>query len=105
MNLASVWPKHLNIWMAKYRVDFTKSASKELKRLPDHIQRRIRTALLALAADPFSEILKMKKIKGQESVYRIRLGDYRVVYDVQSALLLVLVIRVGHRSDVYRGVD
>ncbi len=91
--------------MAKHRIDFTKSAAKELKQLPPHIQQRIKTALLALATDPFSEILKIKKIKGHESLYRIRLGDYRLVYDVQSAVLLVLVIRVGHRSDVYRGLD
>ena len=87
-----------------YVVEFTKSASKDLKKLPDYVQQRVKTALSSLRLDPFSELIRYRKIKGHDSLYRIRLGDYRLVYQVKEGWLLILVIRVGHRGDVYRGI-
>jgi mRNA interferase RelE/StbE len=60
-----------------------------------------RVALTFLSQNPFSEVLQVKKLRGEENLYRIRLGDYRLVYEVRRKEILVLVIKIGHRSDVY----
>jgi len=88
--------------MPNYRIEFTKSAKKEFDQLPAKFQDRVLEALAFLAQNPFSEFLKYKKLKGIESLFRIRLGDYRIVYEVKGDLLLVLIIKIGHRKDVYR---
>lgn len=85
-----------------YRVAITASAKKELDRLPAKVAERCIEALSFLAINPFSEVLHVKKLRGPEALYRVRVGDYRIVYEVQKKVLLVLVIKVGHRSDVYR---
>lgn len=88
--------------MAAYRVEFVKSAEKEFERLPARIKTKTAEALSLLSLNPYSEILKIKKMKGTESLYRIRLGEYRIVYEVRDKRLLILVIKVGHRREVYR---
>ena len=85
-----------------YRVELTKSAKKEFDGLPSRIQDRCLEALGFLAQNPFSEVLHVKKLKGVYSLYRVRIGDYRIVYEVQKKVLLVVVIKIGHRGDVYR---
>ncbi len=91
--------------MAAYRVEFKKSAKKEFDRLPLRIQGKVIEALKLLSESPFSELLQIKKIRGGESLYRIRVGDYRLVYEVQTAVLWVIVIKIGHRREVYRGLQ
>lgn len=86
----------------KYKVVFQKSAFKEYKSLPRKIQIRVDQLLEILSIDPLSEILKFKKIRGKENHYRVRIGDYRVIYSPVNDVLVVRVIRVGHRKDVYR---
>jgi mRNA interferase RelE/StbE len=54
-----------------------------------------------LSQNPFSELLNVKKLKGSEGVFRFRLGDYRVLYEVRKERLIVLVIKIGHRREVY----
>lgn len=88
--------------MPTYQLEFAKSARKEFDRLPVRIQDRVLEALTLLSHNPFSELLKVKKLRGAETLYRIRLGDYRVVYEVQKKRLIIVVIKVGHRSDIYR---
>ena len=84
-----------------YDVFFTKSAHKEYRRLPKKVRKRIDDALEVLRVNPLSELLKTKKIRGIEGHYRIRLGDYRLIYTPHFDKLIVRVIRVGHRKDVY----
>lgn len=91
--------------MAAYRIEFKKSARKEFDRLPRKVQERVVEALKFLSESPFSDLLNIKKIKGEESLYRIRIGDYRLVYEVQTAVLLVIVIKIGHRREVYRNLQ
>jgi mRNA interferase RelE/StbE len=91
--------------MAAYRVEFKKSARKEFDRLPRRIQEKVVEALRFLSESPFSDLLNIKKIKGEESLYRIRIGDYRLVYEVQAVVLLVIVIKIGHRREVYRNLQ
>jgi len=87
--------------MATYAIEFVKSARKDFEKLPARIRERIVEALTVLSLNPYSELLKVKKLKGAE-LFRIRLGDYRVVYEVRKKQLVVVVIKVGHRSEVYR---
>ena len=89
---------------ASYQVQFTKSATKEYSTLPRKTQDKIAEALQFLSTNPFSELLKVKKSKGADALYRIRIGDYRVVYEIRLEILLIIVIKIGHRREVYRGV-
>lgn len=86
--------------MASFRISWKTSALKELKGLPSEVVTRIVRRVDKLAEDPFPP--GSKKLVGSQHMYRIREGDYRVVYDVLAQQVLIEVIRVGHRSDVYR---
>jgi len=85
-----------------YEVVFQKSAYKEYEALPKDIKSKIDEVLLIIRINPYSEILKLKKIKGRENHYRIRVGDYRVIYTPVNQTLVIRIIRVGHRKDVYK---
>lgn len=85
-----------------YRILFQKSAFKEYKKLPKKIREKVDESLEILSVNPISEILRFKKIRGKENHYRIRIGDYRLIYSPQDGYLVVRVIRIGHRKDVYR---
>ena len=85
--------------MAEYRVLFKPSADKALRKLPESIQVRIATAAKGLRADPRPR--GCLKLKGEGNLWRIRVGDYRVVYTIEDDELIVLVVRVAHRKDVY----
>lgn len=79
-----------------YEVRFAASAAREFRKLPPDVRRRLAPAIDALAAAPRPP--GVKKLAGASDLYRIRVGDYRVVYEVSDAALLVLVVRVRHRS-------
>jgi mRNA interferase RelE/StbE len=83
-----------------YRVEFTKAAIKQLGALPQNVQNRIQAKLATLAANPRpSGVIKMQ---GEIDIYRIRIGDYRALYATQDDVLIVLVLKIGHRRDVYK---
>jgi mRNA interferase RelE/StbE len=75
-------------------------ARRSLNRLPAKLRERILRALIRLEADPF--VGDVRKLSGQRDTWRLRIGDYRVIYEIEGDRLLVLVIRIGHRRDVYR---
>ena len=85
--------------MASYRVVLTSTAEKELKGLSAQLNARIVPRLEALASNPRPP--GCKKLKGGDKEWRIRVGDYRVVYTIDDARLLVEVTRIRHRSEVY----
>ena len=85
--------------MASYRIDWKKSAIRELKSLPKEILPNIVSAVSELSSNPFPH--GVKKLSGAEHTYRIRIGAYRVVYIVAKATTSVEVVRVAHRKDVY----
>lgn len=87
---------------SSYRVEFTKSARKEFSDLPNKMQDKVVEALTFLAENPFSDLLRIKRLKGAPSLYRIRIGDWRVVYEVRSDTLVVVIIKIWHRKEVYR---
>jgi mRNA interferase RelE/StbE len=86
--------------MASYRLEWRRSATKDLRRIAATDVPRVVSAAEALADDPFPA--GCTKLSGSERSYRIRVGDYRVLYDVFSGRLLIEVIKVGHRKDVYK---
>jgi mRNA interferase RelE/StbE len=86
--------------MDSYRIEFARSATKDLRTIDRQWLPRIASAIDALADDPRPS--GCKKLVGSEHTYRIRVGDYRIVYDIQGAKLVVSVIRVRHLRDVYR---
>ncbi|MEH1936920.1 MAG: type II toxin-antitoxin system RelE/ParE family toxin [Nostoc sp.] len=83
-----------------YEVKFTKGAKKMFRKLSQELQDRIQTKIDDLAIEPRPN--GVKKLKGEENSYRIRVGDYRVIYDIFDDVLLVSVVEVGHRSEVYK---
>ncbi|MHC5676487.1 type II toxin-antitoxin system RelE family toxin [Nostoc sp.] len=83
-----------------YEVKFTKGARKMFRKLSQELQDRIQTKIDDLAIEPRPN--GVKKLKGEENSYRIRVGDYRVIYDIFDDVLLVSVVEVGHRSEVYK---
>lgn len=84
----------------KYRVDMRRSAQRELKRLPGRTQSQILDRADALADDPRPP--GCVKMHGTKHIYRIRCGDYRVIYEIRDEIVLVVVIKIGHRREVYR---
>lgn len=82
-----------------YAVAFERSAEREFLALPPTVRERIPKALRPLQADPFAA-RNVKALKGD--FYRLRVGDYRVIYSVMAEVLTTLVIKVGHRREVYR---
>ena len=83
-----------------YEIRLTSRARKELASLPRAARTRVARRIDALANDP--RPIGVVKMKGTTS-YRIRVGVYRIIYDIYDQFLLVEVIRVDHRKDVYRG--
>jgi mRNA interferase RelE/StbE len=84
-----------------YRIEFKPAAVRALAALPNPDQRRIRTRIDALAAEPRPP--GAVDLRGSpEGFLRIRSGDYRIIYLVQDRVLLVIVVTIGHRRDVYR---
>ena len=83
----------------RYRVILPKSVQKELDRLPDEMLKRVMARLTELEVNPRPP--DVKKLKGR-SAWRIRVGDYRVIYEIHDRELKILVITVGHRREIYR---
>jgi mRNA interferase RelE/StbE len=83
-----------------YEIYFRKSAVKELKKIPVKDQTLITAAIKALASNPHPQ--GHKKLIGDNSTFRIRIGNYRVIYDLYETRLYIEVIRVRHRKDAYR---
>lgn len=82
-----------------YKVIVSKTASKELADLPIQVVNRIIPAIKKLAEDP--RPVGCKKLKGHQDTWRIRIGDYRVVYSVDDVVRIVDIRSVGHRKDIY----
>ncbi|MEM8831552.1 MAG: type II toxin-antitoxin system RelE/ParE family toxin [Cyanobacteria bacterium P01_G01_bin.19] len=83
-----------------YRIEFSKSASKQFRKLPSGIKKRVKVKIDELAREPRPN--NVKKIQGDERSYRIRVGDYRIIYEIEDAVLLITVIKIKHRSEVYK---
>ena len=85
-----------------YQVSLTAEATRNLDALPDKLYRQVRRHIDALATVPRPP--GSKKLAGHDELWRVRSGDFRIVYQVKDKALLVLVVRVGNRREVYRGL-
>ncbi|MEA5534143.1 type II toxin-antitoxin system RelE/ParE family toxin [Crocosphaera sp. XPORK-15E] len=83
-----------------YQVELKSSAKRQFKKLSADIQRVILTKLEQLTLNPRPP--QSQKMVGEDNTYRIRVGDYRIIYEVFDHRLVVMVIRIGHRREVYR---
>jgi len=86
--------------MGKYRVEIKKSAVKEIGHLPGRDMKAVLDKIASLAEDPRPHACQ--KLSGQEQ-YRLRRGNYRILYSIEDDVLTVYIVKVGHRKDVYRG--
>ena len=86
--------------MARRRVEISRSAERQLKKLPSQDQRAVVKAILSLSDDPFPQ--GCRKLSGYDDVYRVRVGRYRVLYSVSRSKLIIIILKIGHRKDGYR---
>ena len=84
--------------MASYEIEITRSAERQLKRLPPDDQQRILAAILPLSDNPFPR--GSRKLSGYDDVFRIRVGTYRVLYSVSEKKLIIIMLKIGHRKNV-----
>lgn len=82
-----------------YEVKFTKSANKELRKLPEPISTGLIKAIYRLSADPRKG--PVRPMVGSTS-WRLRVGDYRVIYDISDSALTILILKAKHRKDIYK---
>ncbi|MGV2918461.1 type II toxin-antitoxin system RelE family toxin [Streptomyces alfalfae] len=88
----------------KYAFRFTAAAQRQLRAISRPDAMRILTALTALGDDPCRQDADVKKLTGPSGLYRLRVGSYRVAYQINDGELVVLVVKVGDRRDVYRNL-
>lgn len=83
-----------------YLVIFNNHAARSFRKLPRDIQQRLKPVINDLQEDP--RPMGAEKIKGKDDIYRIRVGDYRILYEVRDKELIICIIEAGHRREVYR---
>lgn len=85
--------------MERYRLVFKKSVARDLRAIPNADLKKILARIDGLRSEP--RPAGCEKLSAQER-YRVRQGDYRIVYEIEDAILVVLVVKIGHRREVYR---
>lgn len=85
--------------MGKYKLEFKKSVAKDLRNIPKRDVVRILKCFDALSKDPRPP--GCEKLSGLDR-YRVRRGAYRIIYEIQDEILSIIVVKVGHRRDIYR---
>ena len=84
-----------------YNIVFTKQATKILQKIPANNMVRIRQKIEEIAENPFLPHSNVTKLQNREG-YRLRVGDWRVIYEVQQDKVLIIVLKIGLRKEVYR---
>ena len=83
-----------------YTVEFAPRAARDFRKLPAEVRRRLSPHIDRLARNPRPH--GSSKMSGPEDFYRIRVGDYRIIYTIEDDRLVILVVRIAHRREVYR---
>ncbi|MCB8777511.1 type II toxin-antitoxin system RelE/ParE family toxin [Planktothrix agardhii 1032] len=83
-----------------YRIQFSKKAQRQFQALPQLVQEQLQPKIDALSINP--RPFGIKALQGRKGLLRLRAGDYRVIYQLEDDLLIVLIVEVGHRREVYR---
>ena len=86
--------------MGHHEVEVSRTAEKQLRKLPRDVQERVVRRMLLLAEDPFPQ--GARKLAGYDDVYRVRVGRYRILYSVWQRRMVIIILKVGQRKDVYR---
>ena len=86
--------------MAKYKIKVSSTAEKRLKKIPKKDMPRLVAAIQSLSYDPYPE--GCRKLMGEKATYRIRQGHYRIIYEVKNKELIILILKLGHRKDIYK---
>jgi mRNA interferase RelE/StbE len=86
--------------MSDYRIELSATAEKQFRKLPKSAQRRLAITINSLASDPRPR--GSRRLQGYEDVYRVRSGVYRIIYSIMDKRLLIIVLKIGHRKDIYR---
>ena len=86
--------------MKKYNIIFSKRAEKDILKLPAVIVEKIIPVIILLEEEP--RPIGCKKLKGYTNYWRVRIGDYRVIYTIEETILVIDVREVGHRKDIYK---
>ncbi len=87
--------------MPKYELEIAKSVEKDLKKIAQKMRPVLFDSIEELASNPFPES-KYKKLKGTVNSFRLRVGNYRILYDVDNNSMKITIYRVRHRKDVYK---
>ncbi|MFA6535338.1 MAG: type II toxin-antitoxin system RelE/ParE family toxin [Candidatus Babeliales bacterium] len=87
-----------------YTIFFTDDAKKDLRKLEKQIISRIFEKVKELTSNK-SDNLNIKKLKSKDPLYRVRMGDYRIIYCIKHAKIIVYVVAIGHRKDIYSNLD
>jgi len=85
-----------------YKLEILPSVKRVLSVLPKKIQKQIDKVILSLSENPRPQ--GVKRLQGKTDYYRIRSGDYRIIYQIKDDVLTVLIIKIGHRRDIYRNI-
>ena len=86
-----------------YRVEIRPAARRQIKKLPREVQAKVLSRLTCLAEDP--RPAGAEALQGYQELYRLRVGQYRVLYEIHDGVLVVVVVRVGHRKEVYQNLS
>lgn len=86
--------------MAKFKIEISSTAEKSLKKLPKRDIGKIVSTIQNLANDPYPA--GCRKLTGEENVYRVKQGNYRVLYEVKGKTLIILILKIAQRKDVYK---
>jgi mRNA interferase RelE/StbE len=86
--------------MARYSLRISRTAEKQFRRLPAEDRRRVARAMLGLGEEPHPP--GSRKLTGYDDVFRVRVGVYRIIYSISGRTLVIIILKIGHRKDVYR---
>lgn len=84
-----------------YKITYTAQAVKSLLKMPRDVAKRIREKIEQVAEDPFASIPNAKKLQGRPG-YRLRVGDWRVIYEIDAGEIVIIVLKIAQRGEVYR---
>lgn len=88
--------------MASYRIEISATAEKQIRKLSRDDQIRVLRAIRPLATTPNPP--GARKVRGYDDVFRIRVGTYRILYRVEGRRLLIIILKIGHRREIYRSL-
>ncbi|GAB4316288.1 type II toxin-antitoxin system RelE/ParE family toxin [Cyanobacterium aponinum UTEX 3222] len=84
-----------------YKIEYSKTAIKKLNKIPKNLVKRIQNKLTEIAQNPYRENPNLKKLVGREG-YRLRIGDWRIIYEINNDRIVILVLEIDTRGGIYK---